>query len=212
MRIFAGEWVSSVLDPPGHGGRRGDREPHGVAAHRGGPEEGRGTHFDSRKNLLEYDEVMDHQRKEVYGYRQEILEGANCKIRILDMIDEQIDLAVERFLDDEYGAASFAEFAANRLGVEFDAADFAAATSTEAEQDGPRQGACAPSRRSVQEMMEENLGSRGSQGVELAGAGQPGQHALGLKTNDRQLKQIGKDKHGRLPAREGRQVHRRRSI
>ena len=33
--------------------------------------------FDSRKHLLEYDEVMDHQRKEVYGYRQRILEGGN---------------------------------------------------------------------------------------------------------------------------------------
>ena len=36
--------------------------------------------FDIRKNLLEYDEVMDHQRKRVYGYRQEILDGANCKM------------------------------------------------------------------------------------------------------------------------------------
>ena len=60
--------------------------------------------FDIRKNLLEYDEVMDHQRKRVYGYRQEILDGANCKIRVLDMIDEQIDLAVDRFLDEDYGA------------------------------------------------------------------------------------------------------------
>ena len=34
-------------------------------------------HFDSRKNLLEYDEVMDHQRKRVYGTRQEILDGSN---------------------------------------------------------------------------------------------------------------------------------------
>ena len=51
--------------------------------------------FDIRKNLLEYDEVMDHQRKKVYGYRQEILEGANCKVRILGMLDDQIDLAVD---------------------------------------------------------------------------------------------------------------------
>ena len=37
------------------------------------------------------------------------------------MIDEQINLAVDRFLDGEYGPSSFAEFASNRLGVEFDA-------------------------------------------------------------------------------------------
>ena len=34
-------------------------------------------HFDQRKNLLEYDEVMDLQRKRVYGARQEILDGMN---------------------------------------------------------------------------------------------------------------------------------------
>src|SRR5204863_7255730 len=70
--------------------------------------------FDIRKHLLEYDEVMDHQQKRVYGYRQEILNGANCKTRVLDMLDSQIDLAVDRFLDEDYGPATFAEFASNR--------------------------------------------------------------------------------------------------
>src|SRR5437588_2836881 len=81
-------------------------------------------HFDARKHLLEYDEVMDTQRKEVYGYRQRILNGADCKIEILKMLDKQIDLAVERFLDSDYGPGTFAEFAGNRLGMEYDAADF----------------------------------------------------------------------------------------
>ena len=43
MRIFAGEWVAERAHPAGHGGGRGDREPHGLAPHRGGPEEGRGA-------------------------------------------------------------------------------------------------------------------------------------------------------------------------
>src|SRR4029078_876161 len=47
-------------------------------------------HFEARKNLLEYDEVMDHQRKRVYGFRQKVLNGHNGKIIILEMIDEQI--------------------------------------------------------------------------------------------------------------------------
>src|SRR6266581_4430608 len=89
--------------------------------------------FDIRKNLLEYDEVMDHQRKKVYGYRQEILEGTNCKLLILTMIGEQVDLAVDRLLADDYGAATFAEFAAKRLGVELDAADFGRADFSQAE-------------------------------------------------------------------------------
>ena len=38
--------------------------------------------FEIRKNLLEYDEVMDEQRKRVYSYRQRVLEGVNCKTLI----------------------------------------------------------------------------------------------------------------------------------
>src|SRR5947209_20627694 len=81
--------------------------------------------FDIRKNLLEYDEVMDHQRKRVYGYRQEILNGGNCKTRTLDMLDSQIDLAIDRFLDEDYSPATFTEFASNPLSLEFESSAFA---------------------------------------------------------------------------------------
>src|SRR3989442_1426627 len=53
-------------------------------------------HFEARKNLLEYDEVMDHQRKSVYGFRQKVLNSTNCKLAILEMIDKQIEDNVER--------------------------------------------------------------------------------------------------------------------
>src|SRR5262249_58182185 len=81
-------------------------------------------HFDQRKSLLEYDEVMDFQRKKVYGARQEILNGRNPRSMILEMIEDQVSAAVDRFLADDYGPASFAEYASNRLGVEFEASDF----------------------------------------------------------------------------------------
>src|SRR3954451_23789851 len=80
--------------------------------------------FDIRKHLLEYDEVMDHQRKRVYGYRQEILSGANCKARVMKMIDDQIERALDRYLTDDYGPASFATMASDRLGLEFSGSDF----------------------------------------------------------------------------------------
>src|SRR5205814_4101244 len=117
MRIFAGEWVKSILQrlgmEPGQAieSRMVSRR---IEAAQKKVEE---RNFDIRKNLLEYDEVMDHQRKRVYGYRQEILDGANCKTRILDMIEEQLDDALDRYLDDKYGPASFAELAAQKLGM-----------------------------------------------------------------------------------------------
>src|SRR5947209_4877104 len=133
MRIFAGEWVSGLLAKLGM--KEGEAIESRMVSRRisAAQKKVEERHFDSRKHLLEYDEVMDTQRKEVYRSRQRILEGENCKIRILEMLDRQIDEALERFLDAEYGAASFAEFASNRLGVEFVPADFSRADFREAD-------------------------------------------------------------------------------
>src|SRR5207247_1820011 len=133
MRIFAGEWVASVLTRLGM--EEGEAIESRMVSRRieAAQKKVEERNFDIRKNLLEYDEVMDHQRKSVYGYRQEVLEGANCKLRILDMLDDQITLQIDAFLDKDYGPSSFAEFAANRLGVEFDAADFSRSDFAEAE-------------------------------------------------------------------------------
>jgi preprotein translocase subunit SecA len=149
--------------------------------------------FDIRKNLLEYDEVMDHQRKRVYGYRQEILEDANCKIRILQMLDDQVALAIDRFLDEDYGPASFAEFASKRLGVEFDASDFARSEFDEADKTA-RDKASRMIPTQIHEYMEENLSSDvdAKEWSWQALAGQVNKR-WGLKTTDRQLKQIGRD-------------------
>src|SRR5229473_2270496 len=107
MRIFAGEWVKNILTRLGM--QEGEAIESRMVSRRveGAQKKVEERNFDIRKNLLEYDEVMDHQRKRVYGYRQEILNGSNCKIRILGMLDDQISLAVERFLDEDYGSSGF---------------------------------------------------------------------------------------------------------
>ncbi len=47
--------------------------------------------FDIRKHLLEYDDVMNKQRSEIYSFRKECLLGENLKDRIFSMIDEIVD-------------------------------------------------------------------------------------------------------------------------
>jgi preprotein translocase subunit SecA len=44
-------------------------------------------HFASRKHLLEYDDVMNKQRKAVYGLRQQLLSGQDMKERIFEIVD-----------------------------------------------------------------------------------------------------------------------------
>ena len=77
MRMFAGEWVAKVLTRLGM--QEGEAIESGMVTRRieKAQKKVEEWHFDQRKNLLEYDEVMDHQRKSVYGKRQEILDGKN---------------------------------------------------------------------------------------------------------------------------------------
>jgi preprotein translocase subunit SecA len=71
--------------------------------------------FQIRKNILEYDEVMEHQRQGFYGLRQRVLEGRNVKGLIFDFVQETVDEAVENYLDPEYPAQCAAEFAKSKL-------------------------------------------------------------------------------------------------
>jgi preprotein translocase subunit SecA len=96
MRIFAKAWVSTLLQ------RLGMEE--------GVPIESRmitkrieaaqkaveGQNFESRKHLLEYDDVMNKQRVAVYGLRKELLSGIEQKELIMDeyvasMVAEALD-------------------------------------------------------------------------------------------------------------------------
>ena len=98
-RIFAGEWVKNVLTRLG-GMKEGEAIESKMVSRRieGAQKKVEERHFESRKNLLEYDEVMDEQRKRVYGYRQRILDGqGNCKQLVFNMIGEQVGQHVEMF-------------------------------------------------------------------------------------------------------------------
>lgn len=53
--------------------------------------------FDIRKYVLEYDDVMNQQRKVVYDQRRKILEGENMKDQILSMVDRIIEKGMETY-------------------------------------------------------------------------------------------------------------------
>ncbi len=84
MRIFAKEWVSKLLERLGMEEgipiesklitRRIETAQKAVEA----------QHFESRKHLLEYDDVMNKQREAVYGLRRRLLEGMDQRELILE--------------------------------------------------------------------------------------------------------------------------------
>jgi preprotein translocase subunit SecA len=152
--------------------------------------------FEIRKNLLEYDEIMDTQRKRVYGFRQEVLEGVDCKGLVLEMIDHQIDEAVEAFMARDYGQSTFAAWAAHRLGTEFDAKDFSRCDFVQAERLA-RDEAVKDADSFISEFLDENL----NQEVEerewnWEAVANMANSRWGLKLKAYDLKRMGRDEVG----------------
>lgn len=60
-----------------------------------------GYHFDMRKHLVEYDDVINQQRELIYGERKKILSSADLKANILSMVGEEIQGIVAAHIGDE---------------------------------------------------------------------------------------------------------------
>ncbi len=124
MRIFAGDFVKSVMMRLGMKEGEAIESPmvtRRIAAAQKKVEE---RHFDQRKSLLDYDEVMDEQRKRVYRFRQQILDGFSCRNLILSQINDQIERHGSTFLDPLYGLTAFANWAGPKLGCQLEGRDF----------------------------------------------------------------------------------------
>ena len=84
MRIFAKEWVSTLLQ------RLGMEEGVPIESKlitrriEAAQKAVEGQNFESRKHVLEYDDVMNKQREAVYGTRRQLLEGIDQKELITD--------------------------------------------------------------------------------------------------------------------------------
>ena len=118
MAIFAGEWTLKVL---GWLGLQGDvaiedkRVSKGVERAQKKVEQ---RNFDTRKNLLEYDEVMDYQRRTFYSQRQTVLEGRGLEVLVRDMLGEVVGEAVQTYLHGRYRQECIAEWATQTLQMQ----------------------------------------------------------------------------------------------
>ena len=125
MKIFAGPWTIKVLGYLGmeEGMHIEDKRiTKGIMNAQKKVEE---RNFLGRKNLLEYDDVMDYQRTTFYGMRQQVLEGRAVDKVIWGMIGDSIKDAVDKYVKQDLAAATIAEWARVNFEVNLDKDDIA---------------------------------------------------------------------------------------
>jgi len=99
MRIFGSERISAVMDKLGMEEDQPIEHQIISKAIEGAQKRVEGINFNIRKNLLEYDDVMNQQRKVIYGQRREILKDASLKETVIGMIEEVVEDAVVNSID-----------------------------------------------------------------------------------------------------------------
>ncbi len=99
MRIFGGDKIAKLMDfikadeempiESGMVTRSIENAQRKVEAH----------HFDIRKHVLQYDDVLNTQREVIYRERRRILERADLRGNMLDMLEEHLDIVLGTHLD-----------------------------------------------------------------------------------------------------------------
>ncbi|MFQ5957196.1 MAG: preprotein translocase subunit SecA [Candidatus Brocadiales bacterium] len=129
MRIFASERVSSLLQK--FGMEEGMAIEHSMVTNaiERAQKKVEEHNFEIRKHLLEYDEVMDEQRKTIYKWRQNCLEGKDLRKDVLKMIEDCILDSVDYDMpgedESEWDTKSLAVWFGQKFGVEPDPKEFA---------------------------------------------------------------------------------------
>jgi len=99
MRIFGGERMQGIMDrlrideDTPIESKMVTRQIEGAQARV------EGHNFDSRRHVVEYDDVMNKQREVIYGERRKILEGTDTRANLLSMIERVVNEEVPTFCE-----------------------------------------------------------------------------------------------------------------
>jgi len=99
MRIFGSDRVAEIMDRFGGEEQKPLTHPLVTKAIANAQKRVEENHFEIRKHLLEYDDVMNKQREIIYKIRDEILKGENLKERCVKYFEEAIEDILIRFTD-----------------------------------------------------------------------------------------------------------------
>ncbi|MCB2293197.1 preprotein translocase subunit SecA [Clostridium algoriphilum] len=95
MRIFGSERLQGVVEKLGLTDEDAIESKMVSGAIESAQKKVEGNNFDIRKNVVQYDDVMNQQREIIYKQRTEVLQGENIKGQIEDMIKDVVVSAVD---------------------------------------------------------------------------------------------------------------------
>jgi preprotein translocase subunit SecA len=98
MRIFGGENVKKIMDRFGFKDDDVIEHPWVTKSVRNAQRRIEGQNFDARKHLLDYDNVMNEQRRVIYSLRRSILMGEDIKTEISNRIEDAADIKVSKYV------------------------------------------------------------------------------------------------------------------
>ncbi len=101
LRIFGGERITGLMEKLGL--QDGEPIEHNLISRaiENAQTKVEGHNFEIRKHLLEYDDVMNQQRKVIYEQRREILMGKDLQATILEMIREAAERITAELVDEK---------------------------------------------------------------------------------------------------------------
>lgn len=98
MRIFNGERISKIMNMLNIPEEEPITHKMVTNAIEGAQRKVEGHHFDVRKHLLDFDDVMNQQRNAIYKMRRQILEGKEIERSLKDMLGDVVSVILDTFL------------------------------------------------------------------------------------------------------------------
>ena len=118
MKIFGGDMITKVYNTLGASEDMPIESKAISKAVENAQKKVEGRNFSIRKNVLQYDDVMNVQRTVIYDQRREVLDGIDLKDNIMKMMDSTIELVVDPyFTGDEVNKESLLQDIQNTFGI-----------------------------------------------------------------------------------------------
>jgi len=107
MRLFGGEFISGMMDRLGWGEDDPIEHPQLTRAIQRAQEKVEGRNFDIRRQVLEYDDVMNKQREAIYARRDAIMRGTDLRQQAMELLSVVAEGVVTAHADEKLASSEW---------------------------------------------------------------------------------------------------------